>query len=134
MRLLAGAHRFHERAGARLHACGRLVGKARLVDEARERLAFVAQVMVLESGGNRGKRAIHSPILLGAGFRQSYCGGGAADSRAAICLRTSSMSSAFVFSITCSKAPCGIAPGCAKTTIWSRNTISVGIERIWKCA
>ena len=44
------------------------------------------------------------------------------------------MSSALAFVTTCSNAPCGSAPGCEKTMICSRNTISVGIERIWKCA
>ncbi len=43
------------------------------------------------------------------------------------------MSSAFACSITLSMPAGGIAPGWENNTICSRNSITFGIERIWKC-
>jgi hypothetical protein len=112
-------------AGARLDARLASGGEPRLADQLANRLAFVAKVMGQEARFGGGSGSVHPRILLWRGGGRLARGDLLADF---VHVERLGLLDHLL------EGACGMAPGCENTMIWSRKTMSVGIERIWKCA
>src|SRR5690348_5106196 len=124
------AHDLHVAVAVRAEAGAR--ANAILVDHAQRAEAHVQRIVVIgkrEAVEGAQPAVVGIASFFGAAQRLHSCGfcGSFFSSSC-----TFSMSSAFAWVMTCSSALPGSAPACWKRMICSRNTMSVGMERMPK--